>query len=94
MLFVLLLSYRYCGSTPYTSCATIIEYPKKADELYGKLEGLKIPRLKELHLKKIIDVMPKSAKEVKVVLQGYTVTVKQEHLKKIADTVAEFAPKK
>ncbi len=68
--------------------------PKKAAELAKKLEALAIPRMKELHIKKIVDVMPKSAKEVKVVLQGYAVTVKQEHLKKIADTVLEFAPRK
>jgi DNA-directed RNA polymerase subunit F len=67
---------------------------KKADELYDKLTKLKIPRLKELHIKKLVDVMPKTLKEVKVVLQGYTVTVKQEHMKKIAEAVAEFVPKK
>jgi DNA-directed RNA polymerase subunit F len=67
---------------------------KKADELNEKLTKLNIPRLKELHIKKLVDTMPKTAKEVKMVLQGYTVTVKQEHLKKISDTVAEFAPKK
>ncbi len=67
---------------------------KKASELAAKIEGLKIPRLKDIHVKKIVDIMPKTAKEVKVVLQGYTITVKQEHLKKIADVVAEFAPKK
>lgn len=67
---------------------------KKAEELAAKLEKLKIPRLKEIHIKKIIDVMPKTAKEVKIVLQGYTITVKQEHMKKIGEVVAEFAPKK
>ncbi len=67
---------------------------KKADELIEKLTKLNIPRLKELHIKKIVDVMPKTAKDVKMVLQGYTVTVKQEHIKKIGETVAEFAPEK
>ena len=67
---------------------------KKADELEGKLAGLKIPRLKEMHIKKLVDTMPKTAKDVKIILQGYTVTVKQEHMKKIAETVAGFAPKK
>lgn len=67
---------------------------KKAEELKSKLEGLKIPRLKEQHIKKIIDVMPATPNEVKVVLQGYVVTVKNEHVKKIADTVAGFVPKK
>ena len=39
---------------------------KKAAELEGKLEGLKIPRLKELHIKKLVDTMPKTAKEAAV----------------------------
>jgi len=68
--------------------------PKKAAELMDKLEKLKIPRLKEQHIKKIVDVMPATPNEVKVVMQGYTVTVKSEHVKKIAETVAGFVPKK
>ena len=36
---------------------------KKAAELTEKLNGLKIPRLKDLHIKKLVDVMPKTAKE-------------------------------
>jgi DNA-directed RNA polymerase subunit F len=67
---------------------------KKAAELTEKLTKLNIPRLKDIHIKKIADVLPKTANDVKVVLQGYTVTVKAEHIKKIADTVAGFIPKK
>ncbi len=67
---------------------------KKTSELADKLEKLKIPRLKEMHIKKITDVMPATADDVKVVLQGYTITVKADHLKKIADAVDGFVPKK
>lgn len=67
---------------------------KKAAELAEKLAKLNVPRLKDVHIKKIVDVVPKTANEVKVVLQGYTVTVKSDHIKKIADTVAGFIPKK
>ena len=67
---------------------------KKAAELTEKLIKLNVPRLKEMHIKKIVDVMPAKENDVKVVLQGYAVTVKAEHVKKIAETVAEFAPKK
>ncbi len=67
---------------------------KKAAELAEKLAKLNIPRLKDIHVKKIIDVLPNTPNDVKVVLQGYTVTVRAEHVKKIADTVAGFIPKK
>jgi len=67
---------------------------KKTAELSEKLAKLNIPRLKELHIKKIVDILPRTTNDVKVVLQGYTVTVKVDHLKKIADTVAGFIPKK
>lgn len=63
---------------------------KKADELFKKLEALAVPRLRDVHFHKLIDIMPKSANEVKTVLQGYNVTVSAESCKKIADVVAEF----
>ncbi len=63
---------------------------KKAEELKKKLEELNIPRLKDVHVHKIIDVLPKYVEDLKVLLQGYTITVKDEHLKKILEVVAEF----
>ena len=63
---------------------------KKADELYKKIDGLKVPRLRDIHIHKIIDILPTTGEDVKLVLQGYTVTVKQEHMKKVAETVKAF----
>ncbi len=65
--------------------------PEKAKELYDKLQKLEVPRLRDVHFHKLVDCLPTSAKDVKVVLQGYQVTVSQESCKKIADTIAEFA---
>ena len=48
---------------------------KNADELHDKLVKLNIPRLKEQHIHKILDVGPTTVNELKVVLQGYTVTI-------------------
>ena len=62
----------------------------KADELKKKLEGLKISRLKEIHIQKIIDILPTREEDVKVVLQGYNITLTKENYKKIADTVKAF----
>ena len=63
--------------------------PKKANDLYKALEDLQIPRLKDSHLKKMVDILPKTLKEVKVVLQAYTLTVSNENMQKIADVVAQ-----
>ena len=51
---------------------------KKPSDLYEKLAKLDVPRLKESHLKKIIDIMPKTVNDLKVVLQGYTVSVSRD----------------
>lgn len=87
------LTFRGNKTEEYVGQFSVLD-SKKADELAGKITKLNIPRLKEQHIKKIVDIMPTTEKDVKVVLQGCAVTVKAEHLKKIADTVAEFAPKK
>jgi DNA-directed RNA polymerase subunit F len=64
---------------------------KKAKELETALAKLEIPRMKESHIHKLIDVLPKTADEVKLILQGYALTVTNENCKKIADTIAEIA---
>lgn len=63
---------------------------KKAVELMEKLLALNVPRLREMHYNKIIDIMPVHMNDVKVALQGYNITVTNENCKKIADTVTEF----
>ena len=67
---------------------------KNADELFDKLTKLNIPRLKEQHIHKLIDVLPINLNELKVVLQSYTITVNNDSMKKIVDTINEFSEKK
>ena len=67
---------------------------KNAEELFDKIMQLDIPRLREQHINKIIDVAPTTLNELKVVLQGYTITVNNESMKKIVDTINEFSEKK
>jgi DNA-directed RNA polymerase subunit F len=62
---------------------------KEADKLFDKINKLGISRLREQHIHKIIDVMPTTVKDLKIVLQGYTVSVSQENMKKIADIVSK-----
>ena len=67
---------------------------KNSDELFDKLMKLNIPRLKEQHVHKIIDVNPTTLNELKIILQSYTITVNNESMKKIVDTINEFSEEK
>ncbi len=67
---------------------------KNADELFDKLAKLKIPRLKEQHIHKIIDITPTTANELKIALQGYTITINSDSMEKIVGTINEFLAKK
>lgn len=62
---------------------------KDAIALFEKLNDLKIPRVKEMHLYKIIDIMPVSIDELKVCLTAYPITVTVDNLKKILKVVDE-----
>ena len=63
---------------------------KDTDKLYEKISKLKIPRLKDQHIHKIIDIMPKTEDDLKAVLQGYTVTVNKDATKKVVSAVNDF----
>ncbi len=62
---------------------------KESEELFKKIEGLEVPRLKPEHIVKLIDILPDTPEEVKIVLQGYTITVSKDNLKRIADAIRE-----
>jgi len=85
------LNFRANKTEEYLNQLTIA---KKADEITKKLTALNIPRLKEQHIKKIVDIVPTTIKDLKVVLQNYTLTVNNENMKKIVDIVNSFIAKK
>jgi DNA-directed RNA polymerase subunit F len=66
---------------------------KQAKELCKKLEELQIPRMRPEHIVKLIDILPSTQEEVKAVLQGYTITLTKENLKRVADVIQEAAKK-
>jgi DNA-directed RNA polymerase subunit F len=68
--------------------------PKEAVELFEKIKKLDIPRFKDEHICKIIDVMPLNTNELKMVMQGYALTVANDNLAKIQKLVDEFMSKK
>jgi len=67
---------------------------KDAEEAFGKLEKLNVPRLKEGHIYKIIDLMPTNMVELKNITQSYALTITNDNLEKILDAIAEYLPKK
>ncbi|MBW2976007.1 hypothetical protein KY347_01020 [Candidatus Woesearchaeota archaeon] len=66
---------------------------KNAGALFDKINKLNISRLKEQHINKIIDIMPATVKDLKVVMQGYTISLSNENMKKIVDLVNEHIGK-
>jgi DNA-directed RNA polymerase subunit F len=66
---------------------------KEGDGLFKKLTALEIPRLREQHIHKIVELMPITVSDLKVILQGYTLNISQENMKKVAALVAEYASK-
>ncbi len=67
---------------------------KKAKELFDRLMKLGVSRLKELHVQQLVTLLPKKEEEVKMALQGYSITLTKEALEQIANTVNEFLEKK
>lgn len=76
------LTFRAAKAEEYLSQFAAIE-EKKAKEIYKKIEALNIPRLKDAHICKIIDIMPANINELRAVLQGLPITIKDDNLKKV-----------
>ncbi|MBI4451102.1 RNA polymerase Rpb4 [Candidatus Woesearchaeota archaeon] len=64
---------------------------KDAKKLIDELTELSIPRVRETALVKLADILPKTPKDVKVVLQSFAITVTNENIQKLADTIAKYA---
>lgn len=63
---------------------------KDTTELVEKLRKLNITRLKEEFIHKIIDLMPATVAELKVILQGYTLSVSKDDMEKIIKVVKPY----
>ena len=87
------LSFRGGRTMDYLSDSVLLK-PKQAKELKEKLEALEISRLKEEFIHKIIDTVPSNVDELKVLLQGYTLSITKDDMVKVMGVVKEFIPKK
>ena len=63
---------------------------KDCAALIKQLTDLELPRLKPVHIKKIVDIFPHDEKQLKILLSGYTLTVSSENMKKIVAVLKDF----
>ena len=61
-----------------------------SNKMLEELRKLEIPRAQDDMFVKIVDILPQTVDELKVVLQGYTVAVSKEQHQKILDVVKKF----
>jgi len=80
------LNFRAAKTHEYLESLTVLT-AKETKKLADALNALQIPRLKDIHVAKLIDCLPQSEADVRFVLQAYTITVSQENRKKIADEI-------
>ena len=86
------LNFRAQKTAEYLEAINTIK-PKSAKELKEKLTELEIPRIKEVQIQKIIDIMPLTAEGVKTIVSGFNISVTADNVKKVVSLVNEYAEK-
>jgi DNA-directed RNA polymerase subunit F len=87
------LGFRTAKVSEYLETVKVVKV-KEAEEIYAKIDKLGIPRFKEAHILKIIDLMPANITELKNLTQSYGLAVTNENLEKILAIIADYLPKK
>ena len=59
----------------------------KEKELVEAIRKLEVPRMKDEFIFKIVEMLPKTVEELKMILQGYVISVTADNLKKLVETV-------
>ncbi|HYD02886.1 MAG TPA: hypothetical protein VEC16_01160 [Alphaproteobacteria bacterium] len=67
---------------------------KDAEEMFEKIQKLNIPRIKDSHIYKIIDLLPQNAIEVKNIITSYSLTISNDNVEKVLEVISEYVPKK
>ncbi len=65
--------------------------PKDAKDLRKGIDSLEITRLKEEHICKIIDFLPINVEDLRIVLQGYNITLPKKEMEAIVAEVKKVA---
>jgi DNA-directed RNA polymerase subunit F len=87
------LSFRTAKASEQVDVLKVLKQ-KDAEEILEKIQKLNIPRVKELHIYKLIDLLPQNIVELKNIVQSYSLTVSNENLEKILEIIGEYIPKK
>ena len=59
---------------------------EKEKELIEAIKKLNVPRLKDQYLVKIADMVPQTLDDLKVIMQGYAISISTDNMKKIVET--------
>ncbi len=62
---------------------------KEIQEVAEKIKALDIPRFKQRHVVKVLDVMPTDIDSLRMLFSNETITIKEEDLKKILDVIPQ-----
>jgi DNA-directed RNA polymerase subunit F len=62
---------------------------KETEIVIKNIEELSIPRLKQRHITKIVDIMPKDLDSLKIIFSGEIITISDDDLKKILDVIPQ-----
>ncbi len=60
---------------------------EKEKKLLEAIKKLDIPRLKDEHLIKIADILPRTVDDLKLTMQGYVISISNDNIKKIVNTI-------
>ncbi len=63
---------------------------KKAEKLLEELSQAGIPRIKDRHLVKLVDIMPESPEEIRAVFLKEDITLNKEDIDKILEVLAKY----
>ncbi|MFH1211931.1 MAG: hypothetical protein V1659_03295 [Candidatus Woesearchaeota archaeon] len=85
------LSFRSNRTNDYLDNFSLLS-KKDADSVFEDISKLNIPRLKPEYITKLVDLLPKSVEEVKVILSGYGLTINNENIQKMLDILKKYAP--
>jgi DNA-directed RNA polymerase subunit F len=87
------LNFRAQKTAEYLDAISTIK-PKQAKEMKEKLLALNVPRFRDMHVHKIIDIMPKTPEGVKTIFSGLNISITADNIKKIVDIVNEYSDTK
>ena len=64
---------------------------KDAGALTKEIEALEVPRLKKEHIDALVNFLPTTPEQFKVVMQGFSITINKENRERLLETIAKYA---